>query len=65
MRAGEHLAQQLLPEFKPKSQHARAVFKDRKRAMGKIQQDRIATPPSTDGSVTEIEQLDQWNRWIR
>jgi hypothetical protein len=65
MRAGEHLANQLLPEFKPKNQHARTVFKDRKKVMGKIQQDKVATPPSAEGSVPEMEQLDLWNKWLR
>lgn len=64
LRAGEHLANQLLPEFKPKNQHARNVFKERKKVMGKILQDRIATPPSAEGSVVEMEQLDLWNKWL-
>ncbi|CAE7535359.1 CSTF77, partial [Symbiodinium microadriaticum] len=64
MRAGEHLATQLLPEFKPKNQHARSVFRDRKKIIGKIQRDRVATPPSSEGSVAEMEQLELWNKWV-
>jgi hypothetical protein len=60
---GEHLAEQLLPEFRAKYQHAKAVHRERRRLTAKIIFDRVSTPPSK--SLTELQQLDLWNKWIK
>jgi cleavage stimulation factor subunit 3 len=65
MKAGEHLATQLLPEFKPKNVNAKNVFKERKRMCQTIQLDRVSIPPAPHGSVPEVQQLEYWNKWIR
>jgi cleavage stimulation factor subunit 3 len=65
MKAGEHLATQLLPEFRPKYLNAKTVFKERKRMCQGLQVDRISIPPTFDGSVSEVQQLELWNKWIR
>lgn len=61
--AGEHLAAMLLPDLRAKNQHAKVVNRDRKRVIAKIAFDRIATPPTN--SITELQQLDLWNRLIK
>jgi hypothetical protein len=60
---GEHLAEQLLPEFRAKYQHAKAVHRERRRLAAKIIFDRISTLPSK--SLTELQQLDLWNKLIK
>jgi cleavage stimulation factor subunit 3 len=65
MKAGEHLAAHLLPEYKPRFNHAKSVFKDRKRFTSKIIQDRLAVPPDFSGNLVELQQLDAWNKWIK
>lgn len=61
--AGEHLAEKVLPEFEGKFSHAKAIYRDRRRACAKIDFDRMAVPPSN--SVVELQQLGLWNKWIR
>ena len=65
MKAGEHLATQLLPEYKPKYLNAKNVYKERKRMSQSILLDRISIPPTIDGTVSEVQQLELWNKWIR
>jgi cleavage stimulation factor subunit 3 len=62
-QAGEHLAEKVLPEYNEKYLHAKAIFRDRKRLVAKIDMDRPATPPTN--SIIELQQLDNWNRWIK
>lgn len=64
MRVGDHLAAKILPEFKPRFQQAKSVFKERKRLISKIATERIAVPPN-EGNLQEIQQLDAWNKWIK
>ena len=60
---GEHLAEKVLPEYEAKYAHAKAIYRDRKRASSKIEFDRLATPPTN--SVSELQQLTYWHKWIR
>jgi hypothetical protein len=61
--AGEHLAAQLLPELRAKYLHAKVVNRDRASLSKKIMFDRIATPPMN--TLSELQQLDCWNKFIK
>jgi hypothetical protein len=62
-QAGEHLAEKVLPEFNDKYLHAKAIFKERKRLVERIDMGRPAVPPTN--SIAELQQLDRWNKWIK
>jgi len=65
MKAGKHLAEQLLPEFKRKYQDARNIYKDRKKLFSGIDLTHMAAPPSLEGSLVEMKQLELWNHLIK
>lgn len=44
--AGEHLAERVLPEFKEKYMHAKAIFKERQRITSSLVFDKLAIPPT-------------------
>jgi cleavage stimulation factor subunit 3 len=58
--AGEHLADQLLPEYLGKSTQAKRVYRDRKKLLASCDMARLAVPPSSNPS--EHAQLDAWNK---
>lgn len=60
---GEHLAEKVLPEFNEKYLHAKTIYADRKRYTADIDFKRLATQPSK--KLIEIQQLDQWNKWLK
>ena len=62
-KAGEHLAEKVLPEFEGKYSHAKTIFRERRRSCARIDFDRLAVPPSNSSS--ELQQLGMWNKWIR
>lgn len=63
LRAGEHHAEKVLPEFSPRKDHAKAVLKDRKQLItGKISLDRLAIPPTQ--SLVDLKQLDNWKKLL-
>ena len=63
MRAGEHLAEKVLPEYSEKKDHARTVLKDRRQLItGKISLDRLAIPPSQ--SLVDLKQLNFWKKLL-
>ena len=61
--AGETWAEKVLPEFNEKYNHARAIYKERSKFTDTIAFDRLATPPTK--TLGEMQQLDNWNRWIK
>lgn len=61
--AGEHLADQLLPEFQEKCNRAKAAYKDRKRLIAACDMHRLATPPKS--AAAESQQLDAWNKLFK
>lgn len=64
--AGELLAERVLPEFRDRNVHAKAIFKERERLTSMLALDRLALPPSNQSSGNfEAQQLDTWNKWIR
>lgn len=65
MQAGKHLAEQLLPEFKRKYQDARNIYKERKKLYVSLDMTYIASPPSPEGSIVEVKQLELWNQLIK
>jgi hypothetical protein len=67
MKAGKHLAEQLLPEFKRKYQDARNIYRDRKKLYTSLDLSHMASPPSLEGgsSVVEVRQLEAWNQLLR
>jgi tetratricopeptide (TPR) repeat protein len=65
MKSGKHLAEQLLPEFKRKYQDARNIYKDRKKLYAGIDMLHIAAPPTMEGSIVEMKQLELWNNLIK
>ena len=65
MKAGKHLAEQLLPEFKRKYIDAKNIYKERKKLYSSIDLGYIACPPSVDTTLIEVKQLEQWNQLIK
>ena len=65
MKASKHLADQLLPEFKRKYQDARNIYKERKKLHASLDMAYIAPPPSLEGSIVEMKQLELWNQLIK
>jgi len=64
--AGELLAERVLPEFRDRHAHAKAIFKERERLTSMLALDRLALPPRNQSSGSfESQQLDTWNKWIR
>ena len=61
--AGETWAEKVLPEYNEKYSHAKAIYKERTKFTDSIAFDRLATPPTK--TLGEMQQLDNWNRWIR
>lgn len=61
--AGETWAEKVLPEYNEKYNHAKAIYKERTKFTDTIAFDRLATPPTK--TLGEMQQLDNWNRWIR
>lgn len=59
----EHHAKEILPDIQNKYLSAKALFRERKRIVGRIFFDRQAVPSTR--SRQEMEQLDLWNKWIR
>lgn len=59
----EHAAKEILPDVQNKYLSAKALYRERKRMVGRIFFDRQAVPSSR--SRQELEQLDLWNKWIR
>ena len=62
---GEHLAEQLLPEYTEKYTNAKLIYKERKRLMNKIDITKLSRVPGIVNNFHELEQLDAWNKYIR
>jgi hypothetical protein len=65
MKAGKHLADQLLPEYQLKNIEAKKVYKERKKQQASIDFSYIASPPLREASIVESQQLELWNKLIK
>ena len=61
--SGDVTAAESIAEFKMKYQHAKATHRDRMRMLAKVLSEKVAAPPSK--SMTELHQLELWNKYIR
>jgi cleavage stimulation factor subunit 3 len=62
-RTSEQLAANIIPDFQPRYQAAKAVYRDRKRLYSAVDLDQLATPPTN--SRSELRQLHAWKSLLQ